>query len=117
MIVSSVLHQTPSDSPGFGKVCPEGHHVPWQRPLCLRVLQGGPGPQGVAEHVGDLVPVHDPGPGGPRRVLRPVAELVEEDPGNVEISIVQDPRNDYPRNCQPRGGQILKPKPVGLVPC
>ena len=67
-------------SPRLGKVCPVGHHVPGQSPLLLCVDHGGMEPQRVPEDVGDLVPVHHPGPGRPGRVLGPVGEMVEEDP-------------------------------------
>jgi hypothetical protein len=35
-----------------------------------------PSPERIAEDVGDLVPVHDACPGGPRRVHRPMNEVV-----------------------------------------
>lgn len=38
----------------------------------------------VTEHVGDLVPVHDPGPGRPRGVLRPVVEMIHEDADKIQ---------------------------------
>ena len=69
-----------SSSPSFGEVCPVSHHAPRQGPLLLRVGHRGPRPQRIAEYIGDLITVHHARPGGPRRVLSSVAEMIEEDP-------------------------------------
>ena len=62
-------------SPRLREVCPQHHHLPAEPLLVLRVVEAR-GVERLPEHEGDLVPVQDAAPLGPRVLARAVVEVV-----------------------------------------